>query len=165
MTDKTFLDDNTTSVHQIRTIPALERFSEEDLERLLSASRIETYKDGDLIISEESPPDNRVYYLVSGKVKVIKSGKELMILRRTGDVFGEIGVVSGVARSASIFAVGKATCLEVTMSHIDYLDETSRLTFKYMIYRSFAEIMANRLKKTTDELMAAHQEIERLKKK
>ncbi len=160
-----FMKENTDTVQQMRTIPALENFSENDLRQLLSISSIDAYKDGERIISEEDTSDDRVFYLISGKVKVMKNGKELIVLRRTGDVFGEIGVIAGVARSASVFAVGKTACLAVKVSHIDHLDETSRLTFKYLIYRSFAEIMANRLKKTTEDLLEARREIERLRKK
>ncbi len=163
MTGNDFLEENTRTVQQMRTIPALENFNDKDLEQLQAVSSFDVYKDGDLITSEENEADKRVFYLVSGKAKVMKNGRELIVLRRTGDVFGEIGVITGVARSASVFAVGKATCLVVEMSHINHLDETSRLTFKYLIYRSFAEIMASRLKKTTTELREAREEIERLR--
>ena len=162
MTDN-LLEENTFTVQQMKTIPALENFNEQDLERLLQASTIQDFKDGDLI-TEENAHDNRIFYLIAGKAKIMKSGRELMVLRRTGDVFGEMGVITGVARSASVFAVGNATCLAVKLSDVDHLDETSRLTFKYLIYRSFAEIMANRLKRTTDELMEAREKIERLQK-
>ncbi len=163
--DQDFLKENTDTVQQMRTIPALESFSESDLRQLLAVSSIIDYRDGDLILSEDNASDDQVFYLISGKVKVMKGGRELIVLRRTGDVFGEIGVITGVARSASVFSAGRTTCLVVKVSHIDHLDETSRLTFKYLIYRSFAEIMANRLKKTTADLMAARQEIEHLRTK
>ncbi len=163
--DQDFLKENTDTVQQMRTIPAIENFSESDLRQLLAVSSIEDYRDGDLILSEDNASDDQVFYLISGRVKVMKGGKELIVLRRTGDVFGEIGVITGVARSASVFSVGRTTCLIVKVSHIDHLDETSRLTFKYLVYRSFAEIMANRLKKTTADLMEARQEIDRLRTK
>ncbi len=166
MTDDTFIDidENTASINHLRMIPALEQFSEKDLKELLKVSRIKTYTDNELIIAENEK-DDTVYYLISGKVKVIKGGKELMILRRTGDVFGEIGVVTGVARTASIYSIGRTTCLEIKVSALDYLSEANRLMFKYLLFRSFAEIMANRLKKTTEELAAAKQKIAELEEK
>lgn len=162
MTDTEFLEENNATLKHIKTIPALESFSTNDLEQLLTVSSIDTFKDGELIIAEDDNSDERVFYLISGKVKVMKHGRELMVLRRTGDVFGEIGVITGIARSASVYASGKTTCLAVRFSHIDHLDENCRLTFKYMIYRSFTEILANRLKKTTEELIEARQKIDHL---
>lgn len=163
MVNRTYLKDNSASVSHLRSIPALECFTEKDLKELLTVSELETYKDNDLII-EENTLDSRVFYLVSGKVKVIKGGKELVVLRRTGDVFGEIGVITGITRSASVYAVGLTTCLVMNLSHLDHLSEANRLTFKYMIYRSFAEILANRLKNTTDELIRTRDRIDELEK-
>ncbi len=162
MTEQQFLKDNKASVQHLKSIPSLENFSEDDLAELLTVSRIETYKDNELIIAENAS-DNRVFYMISGKAKVMKGGRELIVLRRTGDVFGEMGVIAGVARSASVYSIGQTTCLSVNIDHINHLNETSRLTFKYLIYRSFAEIMANRLKATTEELIRTKEELERLK--
>ena len=164
MADRTFLQENQASVQHLRSIPALDKFTEKDLGELLTVSRIENYTDNERII-EENTTDSQVFYLISGKVKVIKGGKELVVLRRTGDVFGEIGVITGITRSASVYAVGRTTCLSVNIAHIDHLSEANRLTFKYLIYRSFAEIMANRLKNTTDELVRTRDRLEQLEQK
>ena len=102
--------------------------------------------------------------MISGKAKVVKNGKELIILRRTGDVFGEIGVITGVARSATVYAAGPTMCVSLRLDDVEKLDEKNRLTFKYMIFRGFAEILANRLKRTTEELLNAHNKIKTLQK-
>jgi len=162
MVDDTFLRDNNKTISHLRSIPSFEFFTEEDLKRLLEVSEIRTFQENDCII-KENDVDKRVYYLISGKVKVMKNGRELIILRRTGDVFGEIGVIAGVARSASVYAMTNTTCLILDISGIDRFDESKRLNFKYLIFRSFAEIMANRLKKTTEELIRVREELEKLK--
>lgn len=141
----------------------MENFSEQDLETFLRFSEIRSYQENEVII-EENGLDDQVFYLISGKAKVMKNGRELVILRRTGDVFGEIGVVTGIARSASVCAAGPTTCLIIRTNQIDSLDEKSRLTFKYLLYRGFAEILANRLKITTEELVAAQTALSRLQK-
>lgn len=154
MSGNEFADDNITTIQHLKTIPALEGFSEQDLQTFLRFSEIKSYKENEVIIAENSL-DDQVFYLISGKAKVVKKGRELIILRRTGDVFGEIGVVTGVARSASVFAMGPTTVLIIRTAQIDTLDEKNRLAFKYMLYRGFAEILANRLKRTTEELVQA----------
>lgn len=158
MTKTGFLNENQETIQYLKKIPAMECFSEQDLETFMRFSEVRTYTENELII-EENSLDDRVFYLITGKAKVMKNGRELIILRRTGDVFGEIGVVTGIARSASVFASGPTTCLIVRTSQIDNLDEDNRLTFKYILYRGFAEILANRLKKTTEELLEARAEV------
>lgn len=162
MTDTGLILENQETVQYLKKIPALEGFGERELEMFMRFSEVRTYKENELII-EENSLDDRVFYLITGKAKVIKNGRELIILRRTGDVFGEIGVVTGIARSASVYASGPTTCLILKTSQIDNLDEENRLTFKYILYRGFAEILANRLKKTTEELMAAKAELAKIK--
>ena len=161
MVDNDFTRDNSDTIMHLRKIPAMEAFSDEDLQEFLRFSEVRTYQENELIIAENTR-DDRVFYLVSGKAKVVKNGRELIILRRTGDVFGEIGVVSGVARSASVYAAGRTTCVAIRLSQIENLDERNRLTFKYILFRGFAEILANRLKRTTDELINAQNKLRRL---
>lgn len=161
MTDHDFIHDNNETITHLRKIPAMETFSDEDLKEFLRFSEVRTYQENELIIAENTK-DDRVFYLVSGKVKVVKNGRELIILRRTGDVFGEIGVVAGVARSASVYAAGPTTCVSIRLSQIDNLDEKNRLTFKYILFRGFAEILANRLKRTTDELIDAKNKLRQM---
>ena len=159
-----FLEDNTDTIKYLKSIPALKCFSEDDLKELLKVSEIATYSKNELII-EENRVDQRVFYLIKGKAKVVKNGREVALLCRTGDVFGEISIVAGITRSASVYATSQTTCLVVDLSGIDHLSECNRLTFKYMIYKSFAEIIANRLKITTEELIRTRKELEKYKAK
>jgi CRP/FNR family cyclic AMP-dependent transcriptional regulator len=162
MDETDLLKDNNKTIQYLKKIPAFECFNEQDLETFLRFSEIKSYKEKEMII-EEKDRDDRVFYLISGKAKVMKNGKELIILRRTGDVFGELGVITGIARSASIYAMGPTICLIIRTSEIDNLDEKNRLTFKYILYRGFAEILANRLKITTEKLHDAQSEISKIK--
>jgi CRP-like cAMP-binding protein len=161
MSDHDFVNDNNETITHLRKIPAMEAFKDEDLQEFLRFSEVRTYQEKELIIAENTK-DDRVFYLISGKARVVKNGRELIILRRTGDVFGEIGVVTGVARSASVYAAEPTTCIAIRLSQIDNLDEKNRLTFKYILFRGFAEILANRLKRTTNELIEAQNKIRQL---
>jgi CRP/FNR family transcriptional regulator, cyclic AMP receptor protein len=156
-----YIRDNGETIMHLRKIPAMEAFTDEDLQEFMRFSEVRTYQENEMIIAENTT-DDRVFYLVSGKAKVVKNGRELIILRRTGDVFGEIGVVSGVARSASVYAAGPTTCVAIRLSQIENLDERNRLTFKYILFRGFAEILANRLKRTTTELIEAQNKLREL---
>lgn len=112
---------------------------------------------------EEGSYDCWIYFLISGKVRIVKQGKELSILRRKGDVFGEMGVIDGSARSASVYAVDETVCLATDASYLDRLSGNDKLAFGYILFRVFAEVLASRLRFTNQELIEAREEIARLR--
>jgi len=160
--DKDFFEKNSDLINKLKQIPVLENFEDDDLQELLQLAKLMEYDPGDLIL-EEGSEDNWIFYLVSGKAKIVKNGKDLVVLRRIGDVFGEMGIIDGTVRSASVQAIDKTVCLATDISIIDQMPREKRSNFKYIIFRGFAEILANRLRETTDELLRAKEEIERLK--
>ena len=162
MIESDYLKDNIKLIEKLRQIPTLDSFSEKDLKGLLELSKIRKYNPGDFIL-EEGQYDCWIYFLISGKVRVVKHNKELSVLKRTGDVFGEMGIIDGSPRSASIYAVDEAVCLATDSSYIDRLSGNDKIAFSYILYRIFSEILANRLRLTNEELIKAKEENQRLK--
>jgi CRP-like cAMP-binding protein len=100
MIESDYLKESEELIQKLRGIPALRSFDEKDLKGVLNLSKIRKYEPEELIIAE-GQHDNWVYFLVSGKVRIVKDNKELSVLDGRGDVFGEMGVIDGSARSAS----------------------------------------------------------------
>lgn len=163
MIESDYLKDNINYSEKLGKMPSLADFSEKDLKGLLELSKIRKYEPGELIL-EEGVYDCCIYFLVSGKIKVVKHGDDLSVLRRTGDVFGEMGIIDGSTRSASVYAVDETVCLATDASYIDRLSGNDKNAFSCVLYRIFSEILANRLRLTSEELMKAKEEIERLKR-
>lgn len=161
LTDGTLLD-NDELIRRLSHIPALKSFGELEIRALLQLSSIRQFHDGDRIF-EEGAKSRLAYYLVSGKVKIVKKNKELMTLQRTGDVFGEIGAIEGGRRTASVLAVGDTLCVELDISGLDERSDENHLLFRYMIFRGFSEILAHRLRVTTEELVSLRNEVARLR--
>lgn len=155
-------NDGIDIIEKIKTFPALEAFSEKDLKELLRISKIVRYKAGDLIV-DESSYDGWIYYLIAGRVRIVKNGNELAVLQRTGDVFGEMANLSGSELSVSVYALDQASCLKIDMSNLDGLPSENRYVFRYVIFRGFAEVLAKRLRITTEKYLRAKEELERLK--
>ncbi len=148
-------------IEKIKTLPALESFEEKDLKELLRISKIVQYEPGDLIV-DESSYDGWIYYLISGRVRIVKSGNELAVLQRTGDVFGQVGGMGSGELSVSVFALDAATCLKIDISSVDGLPNENRYVFRYVIFRGFAEVLAKRLRIITEKFMAAKEELDKL---
>lgn len=162
MIESDYLKESEDLVQKLRQIPALASFDEKDLKGILNLSKIRKYEPGELII-EEGCYDCWIYFIVSGKVKIVKGEKELSVLDRRGDIFGEMGVIDGSARSASVYAVDETVCLATDASYIDRLSGNDKIVFCSILYRIFAEILANRLRLTSEELVRAREEIAALK--
>ena len=146
---------------QLRSLPVLQLFDDHDLKNILELSRIVKYEQGELII-EEGGYDNWIYCLISGSVRIAKQGKEIKVLRRRGDVFGEMAAIDGSSRSASAYAIDDTMCLATDASYVDRLSGNDRLTFHCVMYRIFTEILAERLRDTTSELIRVREELDRL---
>lgn len=130
-------------------IPFLSAVGEEDLNTVLQKSEIMAFKPGDMIL-EEGSYGSWIYYLVSGKVKILKDEEEVYTTQKTGEIFGEMSAIDGSARSASVYAVDDTMCLAIDLSGID----------KNLIYKEFAQVLAARLRVTTEELSQAKKELE-----
>jgi CRP/FNR family cyclic AMP-dependent transcriptional regulator len=162
MINTDFLEDSEIIIQKLMKIPAMRALERRHLQELLDMSDIKAFEPGEQIL-EEGQFDRHIFYLISGKARIVKDGKELAIIRRTGDVFGEMGIIDGSARSASVFAVEKTVCLQTDMSSVESLYGDSKLAFRYTIFRGFAQILANRLRMTSEELLRSREELSRLK--
>lgn len=154
MLESTFLDNNTSMVDNLKSIPVLESFEQQELSRLLEMSKIRKYKPGECIV-EEGRSDTWLYFLMYGKVRISKGGKEVAILSSKGEVFGEMGAMDSSRRSASAHAITDSVCLATDIFYLEKLTGNEKLAFGYVFYRLMSEILARRLRLTTEALVQA----------
>ncbi|MDJ0783125.1 MAG: cyclic nucleotide-binding domain-containing protein [Desulfosarcinaceae bacterium] len=137
----------------LKKLPVFEPLDQADLDHLLRMSRLRIYKSGEVIIQEGSV-DNWIYFLIYGKVRIVKQDKEISILNRGGDLFGEMRFIENAPRSASAYADGDTVCLALDTGYLTQLSGEDKLSFGYILYRILAGILAEKLREATQELMA-----------
>ncbi len=93
----------------------------------------------------------------------MKKGKILTNLKMVGDTFGELALIDGKSRSATIKAKKNTVCLAVDVEFISDEKMANKHSFYAVVYRLFSEILAKRLRDTSEELANAKKELERLK--
>jgi CRP/FNR family cyclic AMP-dependent transcriptional regulator len=150
--DKETLKDTIELVQHLKSLPALQFFGKEDLKRILRFSKLKKYTQGERII-EEGNIDTWVYFLISGNVKVMKHGEVIDAFQRTGDIFGEMCVIDGGPRSASVYAADDVVCLATDVSFVNDLVGDDQIAFCAIFYQIAAEVMARRLRETSEELV------------
>lgn len=154
MLETSFLDSNTSMMENLKNIPVLESFDEQELNRLLEMSKIRKYRAGECIV-EEGRSDTWLYFLMYGQIRISKGGKEVAVLARKGEVFGEMGALDSSRRSASAHAITDVVCLATDIFYLEKLTGNEKLAFGYVFYRLMSEILARRLRQTTEALMKA----------
>ena len=165
MIESKYLKDNLENIQKLMTIPALRNFETRSLAKLLKLSKIREYENGELII-EEGDYDPWLYFLLKGKIRILKEGLEIGVIETEGEIFGEMRIIDSLRRSASVASVGRTICLAVDTAageRIPSNDERDEvLDFILLLYRIFAEFMSIRLRATNDELVLAKKKIRRL---
>lgn len=153
MQETDFLKGNQRVLNDIKKFEIFEPFQDEELHHLMSMSKIRKYNPGETVF-EQGSSDTWLYFLVYGKVRLMKDNKPVALLQRRGDVFGEMGALECAPRSASAVVVGETVCLATDIYYIEQLTGTDKLAFGYVIYRVFSGVLADRLRVTTEELLA-----------
>lgn len=163
MEESSYLKNREYLIDKFQKVPFLRSINREYLEGILNLSKIRKYEPDELI-TKEGDYDCWFYVIISGAVKVIKHDKEIARLENCGDTFGELSVIDGEARSASVFAVMETVCLAVDGSFLDRVTPEQQNAVYSIFYRLLAEILSDRLRTTSNELVQVKEELERLKK-
>jgi len=162
MKESKYLKENIQNIQRLMDIPTLKNFETKNLGKLLRLSKVRGYEDGECII-REGDFDPWLYFLLAGKIKVVKDGVQITVIDKRGEIFGEMRVISSLTRSASIYSIGKTICLAVDTTAKDRMEsqeETDK--FLLLLYRVFAEFITARLRLTSEALVKTKKEILRL---
>jgi CRP/FNR family cyclic AMP-dependent transcriptional regulator len=89
-------------VAQLSKVPLFANCSKRELGRLLSRTRTEMVEAGHTLFIEGAPAGN-LYVILSGSAVVRKNGRRIARLG-PGDVVGELSVILGTPRSATVQA-------------------------------------------------------------
>jgi CRP-like cAMP-binding protein len=157
-----YLKANVKNVQMLMGIPGLHNFEAEKLGDLLRLSRIRTYEHGEEII-KQGDEDPWLYFILEGSVKIIKDGHVLTVLAKAGEIFGEMRIIDGKSRTASVFAVDKTVCLAVDTSAKDrFHTEDEKTDFLLFLYKMLAEYTSARLRLTNNELIKCRKRLRQL---
>lgn len=159
MRETSSLTDNQRVLTLLKSIEKFSPFSDDDLHSFLDLGKLIEYQPGETIIYEGAQ-DTWIYFLLSGEVTIFKNGKKVHTLKRSGEILGEMGIIDGSPRSATIKAKEKSLLLGVDGTLVNQKHQANELAFGYTIFRLFAEILAQRLRLTTEENIRLKKELE-----
>jgi CRP/FNR family cyclic AMP-dependent transcriptional regulator len=98
----------------LKNVDLFGNLSEKNLKHISGVCKKRSFKDGVKIVQQGDPGEG-LFIITSGQVKIVKrtaSGAEMVIAHHgPGDFFGEMSVLDGSKRSASVVAEGETECL------------------------------------------------------
>lgn len=165
------------SADQLQQLPRFSDTPHRHLASLASHTRWRVFEPGEVILEEGDPPDE-VYALYSGEVEIFQNAgdvRQTQSVLGPGEVFGELGVLAGHARtagalartSADVWAIegqaflgllsaSQVTALKTLQSLAGYLLDTGAvgadLLFRDMRTRMAARLITVRERGPSDEI-------------
>lgn len=158
MRETEYLKENKKALDLLRRIDRFQAFSDADLDAFLAVGKLKEYDAGETII-KKGDVDHWVFFLISGEVKIVKGEQTFAILKRSGELFGEMGVIDGSPRSASVWALSKTLILGLDCADLTAERKEHASVFQYTIFRLFAESLADRLRVTNEEVLRLQAEL------
>lgn len=131
---------------QVRALAFFNEFSDAELQEVMQASTWRSAESGTTLLGEDTPA-SAFYILVSGAASVRVNNTEISRLF-DGECFGEMAVISGKTRGASVIADDQCTLLRVDSRHIEHASSGCRLRFN----EKFLQTLIERLSRSNERL-------------
>lgn len=94
----------------LRLVPIFSELDGPDLEKITGLGTIKKFKKGNVIVQEQEAGAS-LFIIITGKVKVIRTdedGREVILtILSVGEFFGEMSLLDGMDRSATVVAISK----------------------------------------------------------
>lgn len=115
--------DFTGSLEMLKEIPWLRDIDEQVFQRVVAAFRSRVYAVGAQLVREDASDDG-MFVIVRGKVKIVINGSVVDVVG-TGSVIGEMAVLTGQSRTATVVAVSPVTLLWISTSRLQSIMKMS----------------------------------------
>ncbi|MBU2515327.1 response regulator [bacterium] len=120
------------------------------IRQLIPLSELSEYPAGTEILREGQAND-RVFFIIRGEVEVYAGGHLIINLRRQGDIFGEMSIISDKPVSASVITKTPVKTFSIKGRDIGNYTDIDTDALHNTLYRIFAMIMTDKLSMTTDK--------------
>ena len=146
----------------LQSVPFLQALDGEMLDKVLGNTVIIECERGDVII-KEGDDSNYFCILLKGTVDVTKGGERVARLDGAGEMLGELALLNGENRSASVVAATHAFCLRVEPEFLKELPDASRNAFYAILYRFVAGLLSERLDSCSKRLAEREDELRQIR--
>jgi serine/threonine protein phosphatase PrpC/CRP-like cAMP-binding protein len=130
-------------------MPLFARLTERELLRVMQAAQVRDFKDGEIVIREGDKGDE-LYIVLEGQVRVSREDQTLSLLG-PGEHVGEMALLRGGPRSATVAAVGRAELIAIRRADFFEIIRKEHALAVKMLWQ-FLGVLADRLEQTNSAL-------------
>ena len=144
----------------LNAIPFFESLDEDTLKAIMENTTILECQPGDHVV-EEWEDGSSMYFLLQGTLRIVKDGTIIGAARRSGAMLGELALLNQSGTRSATLVVEGAPCyvLRVDQSFLDGLYKDARNAYFASLYRFVADLLAERLERTTEMLAVAQRRL------
>ena len=142
----------------LKNVDILADLTKDELDQLVKLARVREFSENTEIF-HEGDPGSELFILLEGRVVIeihlkLQSEKAAVHTVGEGQVFGEVALADGGARSATATAVKRSKLLSIARQDLESLIEKDP-RIGYVIMRNFSRTLCSRIRKSTKELRAS----------
>ena len=147
----------------LKAIPFFQGMDPEILEAIVQNTTILDCEAGDRI-AEEGETGHSLFFLLQGSLRVMKDGTSIAAARRAGDMLGELALLNEDGTRFASLVVESTPCylLRVDQGFLDGLDPEARNAYYAWLYRFLANLLAQRLERTSEILASTEKRLAEL---
>lgn len=134
----------------LKKSPLFHSFNRKEVLLFLKFMHLRKYQNNELFFSEKKQ-SNGIYFIKSGKVKIISENKEITTLR-TGEFFNDLNILDdSIDHSTAIASEDSEILVIFKVDLLELIDKYPKVAIKFLI--NLNRIIKTRLKSTYEELI------------
>lgn len=162
LADQRLFDENMNILSYLKESRIFSNLPDETLKKLLPLSNLVEYPSGFRVL-EEGQINHKVFFLIKGRVDVYSSGELILRLRRRGDIFGEMSVISDRPCAATVITDGPVHLFSIQSRNIGKYSDLNPEKIQNVLFRLFSMILTEKLLITTKKAKQYESTNKRLK--
>jgi len=124
------MDDGAVGISALEAMPLFADVTRHDLENIVKLGELRSFEPGQIIV-ERGAPGDALYVILRGNAQVDVGGRYHDM--KQGDFFGEMGVITGKKRMATVKAVQRVDALRIGAKELEnFLLHQPRVTLAMM---------------------------------
>ncbi|MBU3918032.1 response regulator [bacterium] len=147
---KVIIKENQEIVEYLKKSRLFGHLSDEVLKQLVPLSEFIEYPAGTKVLVE-GQDNSKVYFLIDGEVDIYAEGEPILSLKRKGDIFGEMSVISSKTCSATVITKTPVTVFNIMARGIGNYSDIKTDNLQNFFYRVFAMVLTEKLTLTTNK--------------
>jgi CRP/FNR family transcriptional regulator, cyclic AMP receptor protein len=138
-------------LHELARVPLFERLSGGEIEKLESLATRKKFAAATAVFFQDDPSDS-LYVVLSGSAKVFRTSEDgrdrIMTILRPGDAFGELAMIEGQPRSATVQTLEDTEMLVLTRRDFErFASEHPDFLFKLL------QSMCERVRRINEDVL------------